>query len=618
MKHSIYILFIVLVSVSASLAIAQEKLAPVGYNPQLKNAAGISNPLSPVAKTTALSLPFFEDFTGYSLRPDSNKWLDDKVYINNTMSINPISRGVATFDALDSHGLPYNPKVSTALVYADTLTSKAIDLSSNNPGDSVYLSFFYQPQGNGFSPEASDSLMLYLRKNNNAFVRVWSKEGTLLQPFQQVMIPIADTSYFHANFQIRFINKASINTNDDVWNVDYIRIATGRTMYDTVVNDVAFTYNPDYILKDFTYMPYTQFMANPSGERITQHLASLRNNTTTAQIVTYNYTAKEISTNTPLFTNGSNNVSITPLSPQQVSLNTYSNTIPASTGEHKWIDFQNKYYIESVSPTDPKENDTIIRDQVFHNYLAYDDGTAEKSYYLNLFPTLPGKLAVDYRLNIPDTLSGIAIYFGRQVPMAYDKYFSAVVYKDLTSNGGAGQVIYQQDFLNPAYSDVNGYWIYKFDSPILLPAGTFYIGTIQPALSNSDSLYFGFDVNRTGNNHLHYNVVGNWESSTLSGAVMIRPILGPIIPTTVKHIDTKFEEVKWSVSPGPVADVLQFHFDSGKQSTYELYDMQGRVLLKGNVSAEERLNVSHLTSGMYFIRLTVNGVASAPKKIVKL
>lgn len=594
-------------------------LAPVYFNPRLQNVPAMSNPIDAIAKTTALSLPFFEDFTGYSVKPDSNKWLDDKVYINNTMSVNPISRGAATFDALDRAGLPYNTKVTTALVYADSLTSKIIDISGNNPGDSLYLSFFYQPQGNGFSPEAQDSLMLYLRKNNNAFIKVWAKEGSLMKPFQQVMIPITDTGFFHANFQIRFVNKASINTNDDVWNLDYIRLAANRNMYDTAVNDVAFTYDPGYMLSDYTYMPYSQFLADPNGERISQHLASLRNNNTTAQPVNYNYTAREIATNTPLYSDIISTVSIAALSPQQIALNTYANTIPGTPGEHKWINFQNKYYIESPSASDPKDNDTIIRNQVFHNYLAYDDGTAEKSYYLNLFPTLPGKLAIQFHLNQDDTLKGIAIYFGRQVPLAYDKYFSAVVYKDLTSNGGAGQVIHQQDFINPAYSEINGYWVYKFDSPVLLPAGTFYLGTIQPALSNSDSLYFGFDVNRQGSNHLYYNVVGNWEASTLNGAVMIRPILGPIIASAIKNVEVKkHEDAKWSVSPGPVSDIIQFHFDSDRKSVYEVYDMQGRVLMTGNVVREEILNVAQLTPGIYFIRLTINGVPSAPQKIVKL
>lgn len=594
---------------------AQEQLAPVTYNNVLKEHK-ISGGAS-VAKTTVATLPFFEDFTGYSIWPDSVKWVDDKVYINNTMCLNPVSRGVATFDALNSQGYPYNTASSTALVYADSLTSKPIDLSSLTPGDSVYFSFFYQPQGNGFAPEIQDSLMLYFKKNNNAFIKVWSKEGTTVQPFTQVMIPLTDTNFFHGTFQFRFVNKASINTNDDVWNVDYIRIAANRNQYDTAVNDIGFAMNPSFLLTDYTYMTYRQFLANLPGERAAQHSMWLVNNTGTNQTVTYNYSAKEVSTNTNLFTGSSATANVNAQSYQQAFINTYSNTIPLPAGnENKWIDFQNKYYIESPSPSDPKDNDTAVFDQVFHNYLAYDDGTAEKSYYLNLFPTLPGKLAIDFHLNQPDTIVGLEICFGRQVPLAYSKYFSAVVYKSIAVSGGSDQVIYQQDFLNPDYTGVNGYWIYKFDAPVPVDAGTFYLGTIQPALSNSDSLYFGFDVNRTTNNHLYYNVVGNWEPSTLQGAVMVRPVFGPIIPTTVK--DVIIPELKWSTSPGPVDNRLQFHFNTSSAGTYEIYDMQGRVIKKGSVNSEETIDVSELVQGVYLVKLNVKGVVSNPQKIIKL
>jgi hypothetical protein len=78
-----------------------------------------------------------------------------------------------------------------------------------------------------------------------------------------------------------------MNTNDDVWNVDYIRFAAGRNMNDTVVDDVAFTVSPSYMLNDFTYMPYRQFIANTNSERATQHTTTIRNGYGGAQTVNY-------------------------------------------------------------------------------------------------------------------------------------------------------------------------------------------------------------------------------------------------------------------------------------------------------------------------------------------
>ena len=64
-----------------------------------------------------------------------------------------------------------------------------------------------------------------------------------MQPFKQVMVPVADIKFFHPSFQFSFVNKASINVNDDVWNVDYVRMAANRNMYDTLVNDIAWAEN---------------------------------------------------------------------------------------------------------------------------------------------------------------------------------------------------------------------------------------------------------------------------------------------------------------------------------------------------------------------------------------
>ena len=85
-----------------------EAIAPLGF----RSAAEVEHLYTPsvnrsAAKTTAITLPFIEDFTREGYYPDTNIWADRKVYINNNMAINPIARGVATMDALDESGLPY-------------------------------------------------------------------------------------------------------------------------------------------------------------------------------------------------------------------------------------------------------------------------------------------------------------------------------------------------------------------------------------------------------------------------------------------------------------------------------------------------------------------------------
>jgi hypothetical protein len=593
---------------------AQEHLTYKRSNTALVHKKGVNRSL---LKTTTLSLPFFDDFTGYSLYPDSTKWMDDEVYINNTMCISPVSRGVATMDALNSNGIPYDSFNNYNFRYADSLTSQFIDLSTHTPADSIYLSFFYQPGGNGFSPVPGDSLMVYMRKNDNDWKLMWVVPGSSVKPFQQVLIPVTNTTMFFNGFQFRFVNIAALDYSDAIWNIDYVRLNAGRNMYDTIVNDIAFTANPTYLLNDYTYMPYRQFMANPAGERAGSFSDSLRNNYSIAQPVTYGYTAKELTTNTALYTSPFSNTVAPAMQTQQLSYNTYTNTVPL-TGLYNKVIFEDKYFIQSVSPSDYAANDTIVRDQVFDNYLAYDDGSAELSYYLDLSQNYPGSLAIEYHLNRPDTLQALAIYFGRQAPPPSNKQFSIMVYSSLAGVNAQYQdtKLYEQDFVTPAYNDtINNYWVYRLDNPVPLPAGTFYAGIMQP--DYSDTLYLGFDANRVGGNHAYYNVLGQWNSSQISGAIMMRPILGQPVSGTWANKITGNEKQTWRIYPNPAQEYIKLKFLNNSNANYVITDIAGRMIKEGSLRANENIDVSALAPGIYFVRAAVNGVWTTPKKLVK-
>lgn len=589
---------------------AQVFLAPLDHNIQSYRKVPEKNT---ALKPTANTLPFFEDFTGYDLLPDAAKWISNTVYVNNTMGVDMISRGVATFDALNANGGPYDSSNAFALVYADSLTSQPFDLSAYTPADSLYLSFFYQPQGNGFEPEAQDSLMLYL-KTNNGWKQLWRKEGTALQPFTQVMIAVADANYFHSNFQFRFINKASINISDDVWNVDYIRFDAHRSVNDTAVDDIAATAPPTGILQDYISMPYRHFMANMNGEAATQHSFTVRNNTNGNQSFSTAYSAREAITNTPLFSGTASFNTLAPYTQQAYSYPLYN--VSFSAGMYDKVIFENKYYASRGS-AEYKGNDTVIQNQIFDNYLAYDDGTAEKSIFLKQFSTLPAKMAVEYHLNQPDTLRGVAVYFGRQVPLASGKFFTLQIYTDIAVNGGSDDLLYEEQLLFPSYADtINKFWVYRLETPQALPTGAFYVSIMQPAASGSDSLYYGFDVNRTGGNHAYYNVLNVWESVTESGAVMIRPVLGAdIIGTPVNHVDKSSDD--WKIYPNPVADELYMDNKNLRGGRFEITDLHGRKLIQGFISETISIPVSHLVPGMYFIRIFNGDQHTIQKKFIK-
>lgn len=554
------------------------------------------------SKTTALSLPFFEDFTNYETYPNPLKWKDALVYINNTFPINPISRGVATFDGLNAYGVPYDSVNKYASIYADSLTAQPIDLSNYLPNDSIYLSFYYQPGGNGFEPDLNDSLMLFFKLSNGLWNKVWSKEGASSTDFKQVLIPITNPIYLTNNFQFRFINKVTMLTNDDHWNLDYIKINSSRSQSDTLINDLAFAKNPDFLLSDYTHMPYNQFQAAINSNWLSEHKVYLRNNTLNTITNSFNYTAKELSTGL-VFAGFSNfTTSIPTNTTANLALLTYTPTYTAAANQDKVV-FEQTYYTAPIANQNTI-NDTVVTKQVFDNYLAYDDGSAEKSYYLNLFNTLPGKIAVEHQLYTKDTLRGIAIQFGRQIPTNANKYFSIVIMKTLAGINGAvkDSIIYKEDFFFPRFRDsINGFWMYTFSSPVILPVGSFYISTIQPALSGSDSLYFGLDANRTLANHQYYNVLNSWQSSQIDGALMIRPLLGKAI-ATASVATPQPSNFSISISPNPAHDYISIQSDYNN-TIMEIYAMHGTLLYTTTLEGSNSIiPIPTFQPGMYFVR----------------
>ena len=597
---------------------AQEHAGPLAANRAVMHAPA---PAKAAKKTTtSLTLPFFEDFTGYDLFPDAGRWVDHQVYINNTMCISPISRGVATFDALNEFGLPWDPSNNGNFRFTDSLTSQPINLAGYTPADSLYLSFYYQPQGMGFYPLANDTFFLYGRIRYGDWVPMWKVPGSAMQPFQQVMVPVTDTLMFYDQFQFRFVNIAALNYSDAIWNLDYIRFDAHRNMFDTAINDIAYSSDPTFLLNDYTSMPYRQFMVNPVGERAPFYYDSVHNNYDIPQPITYGFAARDIATGTVLQTPINNTATLSAQAIQQLSNNAYTTTVPLTSPYGKVV-FENKHYIQSSTVTGPSANDTIIKNQVFDNYLAYDDGTAEQSYYLSLFASLPGMISIEYHLNQPDTMKGMAIYFGRTAPLASNKTFAIQVYSALAGVNGAvaDHLLYTEDPCFPGFGDtINEFFVYKFTEPVPLPAGTFYAGVMMPAESGSDSLYFGFDRNRIGINHVYYNVLSSWNPSLLHGAVMMRPLLGRDVKSSgITSPQTPVSE-KWQIAPNPASDKIHVTYPGDGRATYSITNITGQQVLSGTTTNGTDIDITSLTAGMYFVNIACNGVTGVPKKIVKL
>ncbi len=612
--------FFLLLLGMASLAVkAQEHTGPLRENVVLKARAKVKD--NTARKPTALTLPFFEDFTDYDPYPNGERWTDRCVYVNNTMGMNTISRGVATFDALNSQGDVYYDTITAyTTIYADSLSSMPIDLSAHTPGDSVYLSFFYQMKGYGFSPKPYDSLMLFLLRSNGVWEKVWSMNGDTTAPvFRQVMVPITDTGYFNNNFQMRWINKATMGISDSHWNLDYIRMDAGRNQYDTLVRDIAFTKDPASILNDFSAMPFRHFKTNPAAFLAANVVATLKNNGTAPQNIPAGYTAKVTVPTTTALGNGTTNAPMPSNIEVDAQFPMYAAASYNPPDPNGKVVYENRFYCTSNYPGESKVNDTTVFHQVFDNYFAYDDGTAEQAYFLNLQPNAPGSIAVEYATYVPDTLRGIAIRFGRQIPGNEQKEFALAVYKDIAVNGGTDNLLYQENFLYPYYEDsINKFSVYAFEQPQLLTPGTFYISIILSAGGTSDSLHIALDANRGGVNHRYFKVENTWEPSLLEGALMFRPLLGGRLPLAIQA--PQAPELKWNMHPNPAQEQVHISIPGLKQAkaAYRIIDLQGKTLISGSLKAESDIDIKALVPGIYFVRISTEAGYTQPMKLLKL
>ena len=137
-------------------ASAQEVVTGLQSNSAVINNRRLQESKALLADT--LELPFFDDFSGNNIFPETSKWTDNYVFINNTYSDKQITSGIATFDALDNSGRLYTTAFSSGFM-ADQLTSQPLNLNYI-ASENIYLSFFYQAGGLSDSPEPGDSLTL--------------------------------------------------------------------------------------------------------------------------------------------------------------------------------------------------------------------------------------------------------------------------------------------------------------------------------------------------------------------------------------------------------------------------------------------------------------------------
>ncbi|HOM41766.1 MAG TPA: T9SS type A sorting domain-containing protein, partial [Bacteroidales bacterium] len=596
---------------------AQEVVTGLSRNIYLQANKSLSESTKSTQSADTLELPFFDDFSDSYIYPDSKRWKDKFAFINNTYSVKQISAGVATLDALDSDGRLYET-ASSFVFEADHLTSKPINLNYNSD-DNIYLSFFYEAGGLSDKPEPGDSLVLqFWAPAEQEWFRIWKAPLNETNGFRPVIINIADSRFLKKGFRFRFINHASLSSavsdpsmagNSDIWNIDYILLDKNRHPADTIPPDVAFTLPVRSVLKTYEEMPWNQFRQVFLSEMGPYITINYRNNDRIVRNVTRSFQITDVYNNSVVhsFTAGATNIDSGAVVTYNAGLIYTFNSSSTDSAL-----FRIKCYL-TTDAFDKKQNDTIIYYQRFGRCFAYDDGTSEGGYGISGLGSRNAMLAYRFKSFIPDTLRAVQICFNDSYQNANQRAFDLMVWDN--NKGIPGNVIYtQEEMVVKQGENINGFYTYVLDKPVEI-IGDFFVGWRQ---RSETFLNAGFDLNTPHNGRQLYYLNGEWNVSQMPGSVMIRPVFGPEIKSSDIN-NPVYNEMRIKIWPNPASEYI--YISIGNQPLVSdigitITDLAGRIILKSNCYNSDRLDISALPAGIYFVSVSAKSKILGTTRLV--
>ncbi|WP_020537013.1 T9SS type A sorting domain-containing protein [Lewinella cohaerens] len=594
-------------------------------------------------QVNSITPPFYDDFSYDNPVPVAGLWLDKEVYVNKEMPFNPPSIGVATFDGLSNRGRPYGDGYGPA----DRLTSTYLNTINGN----WTLSFWLQRGGIADRPEVQDSLVLQFRDEEDDWISIMSFEGmaanqpfSVRDSFQFYSAPVS-ADYQHDRFQFRFINYNDRTGFRDNWHLDYVRLDNNPTGSEDF-NDIAFTYPPDYILENYTSMPWRHFQPQLNEELRTNIDIGVYNHFATDQNASPSFASiEELNTGinpfgaVPTLFNGlESNVAA-----QESILRTYSlqgdptgfsnvyDNYAAQMGSSDFnnlddIDFRLSYSLTNTSQEGldfVQRNDEVSRITHFGEYFAYDDGTAESA----IQTSANRQVAVAYTASVADTIHGVQMHFANTNDGFPDQQFRLRIWIGELDGTPEYSQIYEPVFPSAFFDTLQGFTSYRLLdengdlAPLAIPAGTFYVGWQQASSCDfSECISIGYDRNRPqakafifADNGAGFNPV----SGITEGALMLRPYLNSEIGvTSVESLqDTRTVDLK--LFPNPVRDQLFLKTNMEDQQNTQLiiYNATGQEVFRQSFA--EVVNISTLSAGIYFAQLQgIDGNQSAPQRLI--
>lgn len=620
---------------------AQEVLLPLQNNPLKSQEALQHHATATKSSTEAVTLPFWDDFSYKGPYPDNNLWADNAVFINPSFAVHPKTNGVATFDILDPLGKIYDHASANNQAFeADHLTSRPIRLDSVfdpspmalSPADSILLTFYYQPQGTGGDPVAQDSLVLqfyhpgYYDEDTDSEIEahwqtVWHAEGESLQKFskdtfpyfRRVAIAITDSAYLNSNFRFRFKNHASFPTQKDIrnysgtrsiWNIDYVSLDHGRSKADSTYYDIAFAAPAQSMLRDYTAMPWSHYIADPAGSLRDNFQVRISNLDNRSYNYSYNYRildegGRVLRTYSggswviaPFSDNGYQNYQ--PHSRPML----IANPLPTAPAEERRFKLVHAIR-EGATGDDRSRNDTLVFEQQFSNFFAYDKGNPD---LIHLATGYDPARAYQFFANHTDTLEAIQFYLMNTLNSS-DQPFYLTVWNSLDPE----EIIYQSE--HPAYtrSDAGDRFLAYFLDEEVLVQDTFYVGFQQMGNINlHNAIGVGFDRKNQASNRLFINKgdTDGWVQSVEDGAIMIRPVVKRETITGIKDPENAEKELKVYPNParGPRIEISAKGFDGPQQGKLlRVFDTHGRLIHSGPYVPS--LDITGYSNGLYILRV---------------
>lgn len=660
-KKSNFQLFTFLLLALSQVSVAQFQRYPADA-PQPRHVLGKGENATARTKQTApLILPFFDDFSNpfNLIYADTILWENsNSIRVNDGMAIQPPTINVATFDGLNATGMPYNPNEVLLTGYTDTLLSRPIDLSEGKvtvqERANVYLSFFYQWQGNVEAPDEKDFLELSLKAAGEAgwetVMTIYPKENPDPTVFYDTIIQISGDQFFHEGFQFMLRTFGRMSGPFDAWHVDYVYLNKGRNINDLSFPDRALSTQLGPLFGEYRAIPRNHFLSNDQLTPPTFEIRNMKNepasinfrtegffsSTNRKDNITYPPHETVISKATPinitdnvLFANEHRSVRMDTLpdinDPLQfpkdagidstiirltIALQTRDNipfnyvppVEPDSTGD----------YTRNYIPIRFTTNDTLTADYILSDYFAYDDGVAE--YAAGLIES--GNLvAYEFELDTSysmkqDTLVGFDVYFPPYAITSNQTVDFFIYHEDPDNPGFPGELWLRIPSKRVLKKGLNEFQRIQFLPALLIDEKKFYLGWQEPV---AGEVMVGLDISNDTGDKIFVNTNGSWyQNDVVMGSLMLRPVFGSGIIDSSVGIE---DEERFAIYPNPNHGMF---YIEGKFNDLQIFSMTGEKIA-WHASASEtstEIKVDTRVPGLYLVRYSDGKIIRSGKIII--